>query len=74
MSLALVDAPAVHARFDGLLRLLAKRGRGRTLKDLGDAWTLADALEAPKPGGAVVSAVLERLGLSLADLEGLRCY
>lgn len=67
MSLTLVDAPAVHQTFAHLVRILATRGRGSNLRDLGTAYELAQALEAPEPDAGAVDALRVRLGL----LEGV---
>ncbi|HSW29663.1 MAG TPA: hypothetical protein VLH75_09315 [Longimicrobiales bacterium] len=59
--------PATLARYDALCALLAERGRGRTMLDLGTAWELAGALEAPSPDPATVAALTERLGLDVRE-------
>ncbi len=66
---ALAILPAVHERFDALCHVLAKRGRGSNLRDLGTAFELAEELEGDAPDRAVVTDLVERLGLSRADLE-----
>jgi hypothetical protein len=66
---SLTIAPAVHRRFERLCALLAKRGRGRTLTDLGDAWTLAQALDEPGAHPGTVAELVVRLDLVGSDLE-----
>ncbi len=69
MSLDILDRPAVLHRYDQLLRLLAQRGRGRTMADLGAAWALAQALETSESDSAAVASLSARLGLQ----EPLSC-
>lgn len=68
--ISISSSHAVTSRYGALLCLLSHRRRGRTMRDLADAFALAQELEADTPDRPAVAALVERLGLDLAAVEG----
>lgn len=55
--------PAVMERFDQICRTIAKRGKGLSLSDLGDAHALAREEVDPNPDAGTIRFLRGRLGL-----------
>ena len=68
MSLGMMDTAAMN-RFDLVCKLLAARGRGLTLLQIGDAAALAEELEKSDPDSERVELRRARLGLEAAELD-----
>ena len=62
------STPTVMRIFDNLCKAVASRGRGISMTRLGDAYSLAQLLDAEEPDARRIGELTTRLGLESEDL------